>query len=254
MYWTRLTTTDFDSIDRNTPVLMNVASIEQHGPGLPVVTDSAIGWHFCQSIEAMLGDGVLVAPQVRVCCSEHHMRFAGTLTVTHQTFLNYLIDLLTSVYRHGFKNIFILNSHGGNIAVGNTAKEHLGNAFDDLNIAFANWWQIAVGETKKISNTGFQGTAHAGEFETSLMLFIKEALVKKDFDFSSARVKDTPEWAAFDIFKGPEIALHRRFDELTENGIYGRPEAGTAEKGKKISEIISQRLAEIIREFGELQR
>lgn len=96
MKWQELSSPRLDAVDRNTPVIFNIAAIEQHGPHLPLDTDALIGRHFTDRIDAELGDQVLILPQLPVCCSRHHMAFAGTLTVRHETFLAYITDLLGS--------------------------------------------------------------------------------------------------------------------------------------------------------------
>ncbi|MFK4048009.1 creatininase family protein, partial [Roseomonas mucosa] len=73
MYWEDLTWPELDRTSRTTPVVLNLASIEQHGPHLPLSTDSAIGGFFMQKLDEALGSSVLVLPQVKVCCSAHHM-------------------------------------------------------------------------------------------------------------------------------------------------------------------------------------
>ena len=80
MRWEKFTTNEIAALDRSIPVVLNVAAIEQHGPHLPLETDARIGDHFLRRLEERLGDRVLILPQVKVCCSEHHMDFAGTLS------------------------------------------------------------------------------------------------------------------------------------------------------------------------------
>ena len=110
MYWEDLTWPELDRTSRTTPVVLNLASIEQHGPHLPLSTDSAIGGFFMQKLDEALGSSVLVLPQVKVCCSAHHMDFPGTLTVRHETLLAYVCDMLESMVAHGFRNMVPLQS------------------------------------------------------------------------------------------------------------------------------------------------
>ena len=254
MFWENLTSADFNDIDRGIPVLLNIAAIEQHGPALPVVTDSAIGWHLCQQVEDRMSDRILILPQIKVCCSEHHMGFPGTLTVSHQTFMNYVSEMLDAVYRHGFRSIFILNSHGGNIAIGNVIKESLGNQYPDLNIAFSTWWTIAKDSLPQLNESGFQGVGHAGEFETSLMMHIAPESIKKDADVSKAGLKKSFPWTESDLLRGAEASLHRNFQEMTANGVFGKAEYASREKGQKIATLVVEKLCLILKDLDGLKR
>lgn len=143
MKWECLTTRQIDAVDRNTPVFLNIAAIEQHGPHLPVATDALIGAHFLDRLDDVLSDRVLVLPQVKVCCSRHHLDYPGTLSVKHATFVNYVSELLQSVVSSGFKKIIIFNSHGGNQAIGQVVVEQFGADNPTITIGLVTWWTLA---------------------------------------------------------------------------------------------------------------
>ena len=127
MLWEEISSQNHASIDRDIPVLINIGSIEQHGPALPVVVDSLIGWDLCLEINKRILNEVLVLPQIKICYSQHHMDFPGTLTVSHETLISYLSEILESVISQGYRNILILNSHGGNQGVMQVSIEKIGN-------------------------------------------------------------------------------------------------------------------------------
>ncbi|MCK5280317.1 MAG: creatininase family protein, partial [Cyclobacteriaceae bacterium] len=107
MIWDQLTSPEIHNLDRNIPVVFTVSATEQHGLHLPVATDRMIGEHFCTELNKAVPDKVLILPIMSVGCSEHHMDFTGTLSIRHQTFLNQAEDILSSVVRHGFRNIIV---------------------------------------------------------------------------------------------------------------------------------------------------
>src|ERR1700748_3057074 len=117
MYWQDLASPEFQAIDRKTPVLLPVSAVEQHGPHLPLATDRTIVEHFARQLNERLESSVLILPTVAVGCSDHHMAFAGSLSLRHETFYSVCEEYLLSVYHHGFRNFLILNSHGGNRGV-----------------------------------------------------------------------------------------------------------------------------------------
>lgn len=90
-------------------------SIEQHGPHLPLVTDTAIGDAVGERVAQLLGDA-LMAPVLRPACSDHHMAFAGSFTVPEPVFAAMLEAYCRSLAHHGFERIVLLSSHGGNFA------------------------------------------------------------------------------------------------------------------------------------------
>lgn len=239
MKWEQLTSPKLDAVDRNTPVVLNIGAIEQHGPHLPLVTDALIGRHFTDRIDAELGDKVLILPQISVCCSRHHMMFAGTLTVRHETFLAYITDMLGAVAAHGFRNIVIFNSHGGNLAIGQVVLESFGNDHPEVELFMLTWWRIAADELAKIQETEFGGVGHACEFETSLVQMIAPELVEIDAAVDQLPIHDF-HWAAADLLNAGRAAHHRNMHQLSNGtGVSGCPSKASPGKGQAISDVVT---------------
>lgn len=251
MKWENLTSPQLAKLDRRTPIVINIGAIEQHGAHLPLVTDALIGRYFTDMVDEQLGGKVLTLPQVAVCCSQHHMDFVGTLTVRHETLLQYVCDILESVVAHGFTNIVLFNSHGGNLAIGQVIVEKLGNAHPGVNFFMMTWWKIASEKLGTLQESDFGGVGHACEFETSLLLHIAPELVDRD------HIKDTPlqtihEWADADLLNAPRASHHRTMADLTAGtGVYGAPSHASAEKGACIAEIVTTELLRILLEVAE---
>jgi len=250
MYWDQLTSPQLDRLSRDIPVVLPTAATEQHGPHLPLATDRMIGEHFCRSLHEAIPDGVLILPAIGVGCSEHHMDFPGTLTLTHKTFIQQVQAYCKSVVQHGFRNIIILNSHGGNQGAGQSALEIFGRRHPQCRIAFASWWQLANAELKKISDTGPGGTGHAGELETSVMLLIAPQLVDTGAIAPKGN-RSTFDWAEGDLLHGPRVSLYRTFKQRTQNGAMGDPGAGSREKGERITKAVTKALNKVVRDLRE---
>jgi hypothetical protein len=90
--WQSLTSKALARLDRSIPVVLPVAAVEQHGPHLPLATDRLIAEHFCRELDRELPDRVLILPTVAVGCSQHHMDFPGTLSVSHDGFMRYVAN------------------------------------------------------------------------------------------------------------------------------------------------------------------
>jgi creatinine amidohydrolase len=246
MKWDKLTTHEIGALDRSIPVILNIAAIEQHGPHLPLDTDARIGAHFLETLDARRPDRVLILPPVVVCASEHHMSFPGTLTVQHKTLLAYVSDILASVAAHGFRNILLFNSHGGNQAIGQVILESFGSRHPGIRIGMLTWWRIAAEVLLEVQESSFGGVGHACEFETSLMLHLDEASVRRDRIPGRSHVM-TYDWANSDLLRGSRGSLFRTMAEISGgSGVVGDPTLATAEKGKRITAIVVDALTEIV--------
>src|SRR5207248_8126262 len=106
--------TDVQALDKNTPVVIPIAAIEQHGQHLPLFTDSLLLAEIVRRTSQRLADKVLFAPLMWLGNSDHHLDFAGTLSSPPRVYLDLLSGLLDNLLHHGFKRLVLLNGHGGN--------------------------------------------------------------------------------------------------------------------------------------------
>lgn len=252
MFWDQLTSVQLAALDKQTPVLLNIAAIEQHGAHLPVATDRLIGEYFSSLLNKEIGDKVLILPIVAVGCSDHHMGFCGTLTLSHTTFAAVVKEIIQSVINHGFYNIILLNSHGGNQGIMQVIIEQLGFANPHAHILGASWWNVAKEELMKITETGPGGTGHACEFETSLMKVIAPHLVNESLIRQGANVWSFPSVNG-DLLTGPKISFYRTMKELTPNGVFGDPTKSSAEKGVRIGECVVAALKQLVSDIYKLK-
>lgn len=212
-----------------TTVVVAVGAVEQHGPHLPVLVDAARGDRLAVEVAKRLGDAV-VAPTIRVGCSEHHMGFAGTLSLRRHTLEAICVDYAVSLARHGFERICFVPSHGGNF--GPLAEMlpdlraavapgcHV-DAYTDL-IGFMELWQAAVRDVapELVGRVG----GHADLAETSEMLCIRPDLVRHE-RAAEGHVQAFDEELAERIFR-------EGFRAVTPNGILGDARGATEEIGE----------------------
>lgn len=251
MYWDQLKSPDFSALDRDLPVVLPVTATEQHGDHLPVATDRMIADHFCLRLEKASQSTQLILPTVAIGCSEHHMDFAGSLTLKHETFARQCADMIQSAYRHGFRKFFILNSHGGNIGIGQVLNQSLGQKLKDAHVVFASWFTLVSDQLGPLQESGPGGVGHAGEFETSLMLLIAPHLVdmKATDQISMAQ---QPSWAQGDLLRGPKASYYRSFKQRSQNGVLGDPKRASASKGEQITSIVTKALAQLLLDLRTL--
>lgn len=113
--WKELTAADLrDKVQAGAIVLLPVASMEQHGPHLPVGVDTILCEAVCRAAaEAIASEmPVVVAPTLWCGLAEHHMAYGGTFTFDIPTYQAVLLAFLKSIGRHGFTRVLIVNGHG----------------------------------------------------------------------------------------------------------------------------------------------
>src|SRR5262252_415065 len=161
-------------------VILPVASMEQHGPHLPVGVDSILTEGVCRAgaEQAASEVPVVVAPTVWCGMAEHHMAFGGTFTFDIPTYRAVLLAFLKSIERHGFTRVLIINGHGGNTAALNAFLPDFTRE-TRLRIFAAGYFDLPRADIAPLleDQTGVQ---HACEVETSLMMVIAPDLVRRD--------------------------------------------------------------------------
>jgi creatinine amidohydrolase len=218
-----------------TTVVFACGAVEQHGPHLPLFTDAEHGSELARRVASGLG-AALVAPTVRVGCSEHHMAFPGTISIEESTFAAVLRDYVRSLARHGFRRICVIPSHGGNFAPLEHALPMLREAsaerthvvaFTDLQAVIGVWVRLAatLGLAERVGG-------HADIAESSVMLALHPELVRTEMAEAGHIGPLTPE------------LIQRLFTEgmraISPNGILGDARGLSAELGQRcIEELVA---------------
>jgi creatinine amidohydrolase len=221
-------------------VILPVASLEQHGPHLPVEVDSRLGEEVATRTARKLqarGQQALVLPVLWTGLSEHHMSFSGTVTLDYAAFSLLVEGVVRSVLRDGFKRIVLLNAHGGNENALRTITDDLTPKLGVPVVQFTYWYAAAVPIAKLLDTQG--GLQHACEAETSMMMAVRPELVAED-RIPLAKVNMTPDVG--DVVGGG-VYLWRAIGARSSSGVIGNPEAASKEKGERLFEAISDSLA-----------
>jgi creatinine amidohydrolase len=247
--WAEMTTRDFaDSDTASWIAVLPVAAIEQHGPHLPVYTDTCIAEGMVRrSIELMPDDlPVTFLPVQAVGKSNEHISSRGTLTGTWESTTRLWLDIGDSVKRAGVEKLIIINSHGGNVPMVDIVARELRVRHNMLVVGTA-WSRLGHPEGVMGPEEPLYGI-HGGEVETSLMLHLRADLVRMDKakDFRSNQL------AFIDEFKhlrghGP-VQFGWKAQDLNAEGAVGNAAAGTAEKGKKVIDYQAAAFVELCRD------
>lgn len=223
--------TEVKALSPETPVVIPVAAVEQHGHHLPVYTDSYLLGEVTRRASDALADRVLFAPLQWLGNSDHHIDFPGTLSARPRTYLDLLNGLADDFLTHGFKRLVFLNGHGGNITPGKQAVFELRQrerSRSDLLLLFATYWDFAKPwETR--SDLVQRQMGHACEFETSMMQRIVPHLVK-----DVANLQTVDFGFAFEPAYRGWITKER-----TVPGHIGSPQLATPEKGEHLFQAFS---------------
>ena len=223
---------------RDTLVLA-LGATEQHGPHLPLGTDALIGDAAAGAVAERLD--AFVAPTVRVGCSEHHLAFAGTLSISTETFAAIVRDLVAAVGRHGFARLVLLPTHGGNFGPLAAAMESVEPVEGLEVVALTDLAILTEGTAAMSADQGVspaEAGVHAGEWETSLLLALHPELV---------RMERAEEGYTGDLALGLRQAFGEGVDTVADNGVIGDPRPAQADSGNAYLDRLTDLIVERVR-------
>ena len=223
MILSRMTWPEVEALDRETTVLIPTGAIEQHGPHLPLDTDTRLVTAVAEAVEGRTT--VLLTPTLWLGCSLHHQAFAGTLSASFEGYGMALEAVVRSFVPHGFRRFYVLNGHGGNASSNDVALRGLKAAMPNLALGGSDYYAFARDAVRETMTGPQKELRHADEAETSLMLHVAPDLVRLSEAYDDGLAPDPPV-----------AGLVEPFDAITERGAFGYPSYATAEKGAAIFE------------------
>jgi len=228
--------------------VLPTGATEQHGPHLPVGTDTFAVEHVVRSAAASVIDRVpvLVTPTLPFGCSPHHLPFGGTMSISTPVYAALLRELLTSLITDGFTRAIVINGHGGNHELVQLAVRDLALEFP-VNFAAASYWQMAGSTLQEISEApGGRTPGHAGHFETSVIMALQPELVVEP---RPARDSDP---SLIDPAELTSRLRVERFDAWQQfDGYTDSPATATAEAGQRYVETAVRAVAEVLEQFHQ---
>jgi len=248
-YLPHLTWPEVDALRRRTDVaILPFGAIEQHGPALPIGTDTlgviAVARAASRKVDA------LCAPVLFPALSSHHMQFPGTITLSEETFARVVMDAASSLARHGFRRILLANGHGGNEAALAYLAYRITRETEATSLLFG------IAELRKIYLTAEidKLDIHAGIGETSSMLYQQPQLVRSERleqpkmaldpwrEALLRQVRDDPSLLRYITLGLPPV------HEISSNGCitYGDPHKGTAARGRELFDAYVAAMAEFV--------
>jgi creatinine amidohydrolase len=214
--------------------LLPVGATEQHGSHLPLSVDSVVADEIARGVAGVLG--ALVLPVIPYGNSRAHRGFRGTVWVSHDTMNRMVQDLIGCLFDQRFRRVVVINTHSGNVG--------LAAPIRDANFASSGGIAIVVHPIElayeRLASVieSLSEERHAGELETSLMLFLRPKLVRGP---GADLVPSAPR----DYFDALPMS------HASRSGVWGRPSLATGKKGAEAFQILVQETTRHILETFE---
>jgi creatinine amidohydrolase len=202
-------------------VVVPVGANEQHGPHLPLDTDTVLATAVAEAVVAQTPD-TLLGPVLALGCSSHHMAFPGTVSLRVSTFVDTVVDVARSIAATG-RTVLLLNGHGGIRAW-----------------ALTYWTLLEDVVVEALGDDADTACGHAGALETALMSHLRPEAVR------AAQIPagpTPPAWPDPHMFSTDAARVVRPFDQISPDGVIGRPALATPELGARLFAAAVERCA-----------
>lgn len=239
--WENLSMPGFETLLKQTQtVILPLGSLEEHGPHLPLGTDTFHAIEVARRVEKL--HPVVVAPPVFYGMCRSTREHPGTVSISGDTLRALLVDVGREFYGVGLRNLVFISGHAGgtHISAIMEAGERLLAELPEARVAVVNLLELlreVLGAQPELVQT--KGDSHAGEVETAVMMAAFPDLV---------RGTATEEWPSF-----PKYILVRDKRRYWPGGVWGNPAPATAAQGEAILQAEAVRLAKVINALEELE-
>ena len=231
-------------------LLLPLGAVEQHGPALPLGTDTLRAEAVAERVAADFTDTeLLVLPALAYGVSPHHDRFPATISLSPMLFSRLLVELATGLADSGWRKLFILTGHGGNNAAISLAQQQLLADRCQLTLAWSPITPLARDANRAIARTEVSG--HSGESETAQLLALHPDLVRADrLEPGATTLAGLTPQARLSRTASPKLLV--RFDEYADNGVLGDPRTATADDGRRVLDEATAVITAYLRDFLSL--
>jgi creatinine amidohydrolase len=232
--------------------LVPIGTLEDHGYHLPIDTDVTLAEAVCRGAAERLPAETVLLPPIVHGYSPHHMDFPGTISIRWDTFCRYCTDVALSLVRHGFERVLLVNGHGSNQNLVETAAR-LTMVEEPESLVAASFYLVsersaAVMERVRDSDRG--GIAHACELETSLYLHLDPEAVDMSRAVDEHGYGET-EHAWMDWSDGP-LKVMPWWSSFSESGVQGDASKATAAKGEALFAAATDEIATYVTELRSM--
>jgi len=224
--------------------VLPLGSIEYHGPGAALGTDALLGSGLADRVCGHLPAETVLFPTISFTHSPTHTRaFPGTVSVRPEVMTEYIAECLRGIVGMGFRRVFVLNAHDGNVGPGRGAVSQVSHEPPQPRILYINWWESMSGElvdSLKLFSQPNGGHGHGGPFELSAAAGIDPRAL------GGERGPDRPA----------PPSLSQGFPYYSEKapgpqwpGYSGKVSEASAAKGEKIITLAVERITDLVRRW-----
>jgi len=227
--------------------VLPLGATEPHNLHLPYSADTLegdlVGERICEAA-CQRGAKVILLPTVPYGTQTNQMNLPLAMNLNPSTLGAVVGDLVDSLVRHGILKIVLLNSHGGN-ELKPLLRELYG--WSPAKLFLCNWYNIFADVYHQIFE---EKDDHAGEMETSLAMAYYPELIARNPDGSLTADEGRTAPTRFEAVNRGWISITRPWHLLTTNAGAGNPHAASAEKGRRLMELLVERLATFLVELS----
>ena len=227
--------------------VLPLGATEPHNLHLPYGTDmfegETVGEKICEAAHAQ-GAKVVLLPTIPYGTETNQMQFPLAMNVNPSTLFAFVTDLIQSLDYHGVRKVVLLNSHGGN-DMKPLLRELYGKT--KVQVFLCNWYRVCADVELEIFG---ERDDHAGEMETSFGLAYFPNLVAKNADGTLAADAGAIASTRFEAINRGWVSITRPWHLLTTNSGAGNPHGATADKARRMMDVIVERMSKFLVELS----
>jgi creatinine amidohydrolase len=237
MIMEEMTMTEFEKgLEKTRTVIIPIGTVEEHGPHLPLATDTIQAMELAKQVSQRMN--VFIAPPLHYGFCRSTRCHPGTIGISAGALRMMIRDIVKSLHLHGFRSFMMLSGHAGelHIAALNEVGEELLEEIPGISIAVLSEMDLFHDKRVLVET---EGDMHAGEIETSMMLYIRPELVKG---------RASKEYPRF-----PKPILVRDKRKYWPGGVWGDPSKASRNKGEKMIHLAVDKVIDLIKRLESHQ-
>tara|TARA_A100001035_G_C27697575_1_gene460896 strand:+ start:234 stop:1028 length:795 start_codon:yes stop_codon:yes gene_type:complete len=223
------------SKDKRSTIIWPFGAVEQHGPHLPLATDSIFVDEIVCEVFKLLPSEIPLKrlPTQFIGFSPEHKGFDGTISLSSNLLNSLIIEVGIQLSEMGFKRLVLINAHGGQISLLNTAARELSSRAPDLSVFPCFLWSGVEGISDLLPDKELENGLHASLAETSLMLALKPDLVGNERPFEDEQGQIPEGWSLEG--NAPTAWLTK---DISRSGVIGDSRDSNEKLGKNIKTLL----------------
>ena len=231
------------AVQKRSTIIWPFGAVEQHGPHLPLATDGIFVDDILNEVLNILPGELplLELPTQYIGFSPEHLSFDGTLSLSSKLITSIILEIGKQLSEMGFKRLILLNGHGGQISLLNTAARELRKVAPDLNIFPCFIWSGIKGLSDLLPKNEIENGLHASLAETSLMLAIKPGIVGSERPFEGFSQKIPEGWS----LEG-DAPTAWMTNDLSKSGVIGDSRGANEKLGNDLRNLLVKHWSKLL--------